>query len=134
VLTPRRTGIRKPRIIRDPYGTSCAHGRHGCRGSDQRTSTGDSGWLPGKYLLEVNVLVALGLMEHSFYARVSTRTRDQAPSNDYSLLTCPITELGFVRVLSQAPQYGITVVQAKSLLRMLKKIGNFESRFHRGGS
>jgi predicted nucleic acid-binding protein len=38
-----------------------------------------------------------------------------------AFLTCPITELGFVRVLSLAPQYGFTVIQAKTLLIKLKK-------------
>jgi predicted nucleic acid-binding protein len=36
------------------------------------------------------------------------------------LLTCSITELGFVRVLAQAPQYGFTVSHARSLLLRLK--------------
>jgi hypothetical protein len=37
------------------------------------------------------------------------------------LATCAITELGFVRVLSQAPGYGFTVVQARTTLLQLKK-------------
>jgi predicted nucleic acid-binding protein len=36
------------------------------------------------------------------------------------LATCSITELGFVRVLAQAPQYGFTVAHARSLLLRLK--------------
>jgi hypothetical protein len=46
--------------------------------------------------------------------RLGKRTR-------YQILTCPITELGFGRVLSQAPQYGLTVAQSKTLLVKLKK-------------
>ena len=38
-----------------------------------------------------------------------------------AFLTCPITELGFVRLLSLAPQYGFTVIQARTLLIRLKK-------------
>jgi predicted nucleic acid-binding protein len=39
------------------------------------------------------------------------------------LATCSITELGFVRVLAQAPQYGFTVGQACDLLQHLKAAG-----------
>ena len=38
-----------------------------------------------------------------------------------AFLTCSITELGFVRVLALAPQYGFTVLQARTLLLRLKK-------------
>lgn len=37
------------------------------------------------------------------------------------MATCSITELGFVRVLGQAPSYGITVTQARILLLRMKK-------------
>jgi predicted nucleic acid-binding protein len=36
------------------------------------------------------------------------------------LATCSITELGFVRVLAQAPQYGFTISQACNLLQRLR--------------
>jgi predicted nucleic acid-binding protein len=36
------------------------------------------------------------------------------------LATCSITELGFVRVLAQAPQYGFTVAHARTILLRLK--------------
>lgn len=70
------------------------------------------------YLLDVNALVALGFGEHKFHHRVAEWVRAQhAPT----LATCSITELGFVRVLSQAPSYGLTVAQARILLLKLKK-------------
>jgi predicted nucleic acid-binding protein len=37
------------------------------------------------------------------------------------LATCSITELGFVRVLAQAPQYGFTIAHARTLLLRLKE-------------
>jgi hypothetical protein len=37
------------------------------------------------------------------------------------LLTCSITELGFLRVLAQAPQYGFTIAHARALLLRLKR-------------
>jgi hypothetical protein len=37
------------------------------------------------------------------------------------LASCSITELAFVRVLAQAPAYGFTVAQARTLLLRLKE-------------
>lgn len=78
------------------------------------------------YLLDVNALVALGFMNHEFHARVarwieSTRSLELASSS--------ITELGFVRVLSQAPAYGFTVAQARSLLLRLKQARSYRLLF-----
>ena len=71
-----------------------------------------------KYLLDVNALVALGVIHHEFHGRVAAWVRaQQFPP----LATCSITELGFVRVLAQAPAYGFTVAQARTLLLRLKK-------------
>lgn len=70
------------------------------------------------YLLDVNALVALGFMEHEFHSRVAKWVaRAKEPP---VLATCPITELGFVRVLAQAAVYGFTVAQARTLLMRLK--------------
>jgi uncharacterized protein len=73
-----------------------------------------------KYLLDVNALVALGFLEHEFHERVARWVRRLAAKGILELATCSITELGFVRVLAQAPQYGFTVGQACNLLRRLK--------------
>ena len=75
------------------------------------------------YLLDVNALVALGFLNHEFHARVASWVQShRSPSNrSSSLATCSITELGFVRVLAQAPAYGFTVVQARTLLMRLKE-------------
>jgi predicted nucleic acid-binding protein len=73
-----------------------------------------------KYLLDVNALVALGFLEHEFHERVARWVRGLATKGIPELTTCSITELGFVRVLAQAPQYGFTVGQASSLLQRLK--------------
>jgi uncharacterized protein len=70
-----------------------------------------------KYLLDVNALIALGHLEHELHERVARWLREQRSSQ---LLTCSITELGFVRVLVQAPSYGFSVAQAQSLLKQLK--------------
>ena len=70
------------------------------------------------YLLDVNALVALGLMNHEFHGRVASWV---ASKQSPELATCSITELGFVRVLAQAPAYGFTVAQARNLLLRLKE-------------
>jgi hypothetical protein len=72
------------------------------------------------YLLDVNALVALGFVNHEFHDRVASWVRTQ---NSATLASCSITELGFVRVLTQAPAYGFTVAQARTLLLRLKEAG-----------
>lgn len=68
------------------------------------------------YLLDVNALVSIGVLEHEFHQRVSK----WISVSRGKLATCSITELGFVRVLSQTPQYGFDVSQARSLLLRMK--------------
>jgi len=70
------------------------------------------------YLLDVNALVALGFMNHEFHGRVASWIQSgQSPQ----LASCSISELGFLRVLAQAPAYGFTVAQARTLLLRLKQ-------------
>ena len=78
------------------------------------------------YLLDVNALVALGFMQHEFHARVARWIRS---SRSVQLASSSITELGFVRVLSQAPAYGLTVAQARSLLLRLKQARSLPLQF-----
>ena len=70
------------------------------------------------HLLDVNALVALGFLNHEFHARLARWVQG---SGSLELGTCSITELGFVRVLSQAPAYGFSVAQARTLLLRLKR-------------
>jgi len=70
------------------------------------------------YLLDVNALVALGFINHEFHRRLASWVQSH---NAPSLASCSITELGFVRVLAQAPAYGFTVTQARALLLRLKE-------------
>jgi hypothetical protein len=69
------------------------------------------------YLLDVNALVALGFINHEFHNRLASWVRS---GNLPNLASCSITELGFVRALAQAPAYGFTVTQARTLLLRLK--------------
>jgi predicted nucleic acid-binding protein len=71
-----------------------------------------------KYLLDVNTLIALGLEFHALHVRVA-RWVQSDPDSLY--LTCPITELGFVRVIAQVPAYRTGVQDARKLLLRLKE-------------
>ena len=70
------------------------------------------------YLLDVNVLLALGFQNHEFHRQVALWVRSEQPAH---LATCSITELGFVRVLAQAPGYGLAIGHARTLLLRLKE-------------
>ncbi len=72
------------------------------------------------YLLDVNTLLALVILEHEFHGRVASWVERLAASGVPEMATCSITELGFVRVLAQAQQYGSSVAQARDLLLKVK--------------
>jgi len=78
-----------------------------------------------RYLLDVSSLIALGVEQHFFHRRASEWAFAQ---EDASFLTCPITELGFVRIVAQVPEYVADVQNARSLLSILKsgKLLNFQ--------
>ena len=73
-----------------------------------------------KYLLDVNALLALVVLEHEFLPRVASWVERLGTRGIPELATCSITELGFVRVLGQAQQYGSSVAQARELLLKVK--------------
>jgi predicted nucleic acid-binding protein len=70
------------------------------------------------FLLDVNALIAVAVEHHEFHRRVAVWASRQAPG---AFATCSITELGFVRVLANAPAYGYTLSQSALLLARLKK-------------
>jgi predicted nucleic acid-binding protein len=72
------------------------------------------------YLLDVNSLLALCVIQHEFHERVAAWIATLAKKGIPDLASCSITELGFVRVLSQAQQYRISVDQAREILILLK--------------
>jgi predicted nucleic acid-binding protein len=73
-----------------------------------------------RYLLDVNALIALGFVEHTLHDRVAAWVRSLAAKGKPDLATCAMTELGFVRVLAQTTQYGLTVAEARTLLLRMK--------------
>jgi hypothetical protein len=82
-----------------------------------------------KYLLDVNVLVALSVAEHEFHERVASWMNESARAGRSELLTCAVTEMGFLRTLVQAEPYGFTIEQGKDLLSQLKSSKEFRFDF-----
>lgn len=80
-----------------------------------------------RYLLDVNALVAFGHTEHQFHVRVVRWAAKVAGVNIPEFATSPITELGFIRVMSQA--YRVTIVEAKALLAALKEYEGLDFQF-----
>ncbi|MGH9746501.1 MAG: PIN domain-containing protein [Candidatus Acidiferrales bacterium] len=76
------------------------------------------------YLLDVNALLALSVWEHEFHVRTTRWVYSLSLKGTPQLATCSITELGFVRVLMQAAQYGLTVSEARSLLLRIKAVNS----------
>lgn len=70
------------------------------------------------YLLDVNALVALGFQAHELHERAGHWVRGLEEEDE--LAVCPITELGFVRVLNQAQQYQVGIEDARTLIARLK--------------
>jgi len=73
-----------------------------------------------RYLLDVNTLLALAVLDHEFHKRVASWVGRLSAKSVPEFATCSITELGLVRVLGQAPQYGSSVAQAQDLLLKIK--------------
>lgn len=79
------------------------------------------------YLLDVNALLALGVLEHTFHPR--TARWINSLSADVLLATCAITELGFLRVLLQTSRTDSTLVNCQKQLRLLKASTQVHFRF-----
>jgi predicted nucleic acid-binding protein len=82
-----------------------------------------------KYLLDVNALVSFGFFDHVFHEQLARWVRSLAVRGGEELVTCAITELGFVRILAQVPQYGLTLDEARVLLGRMKTEGVFKFSF-----
>lgn len=74
-----------------------------------------------RFLLDVSVLVSLAVLDHEFHHHGTAWLNGLAKKGTPEFATCSITELGFVRVVVQAPQYGLTVAEAGQLLLRIKQ-------------
>ncbi len=73
-----------------------------------------------KCLLDVNALVAFGIIDHEFHERVAGWINSLDAETHLELATCSITELGFVRVVAQSARYGFATSEARALLIRIK--------------
>jgi predicted nucleic acid-binding protein len=80
------------------------------------------------YLLDANVLIAIGYTQHQFHPRVGAWVTSGRPGNELAFATCAITELAFVRVGAQAG-YSVDVATARRALSQLKKNKVISFRF-----
>jgi predicted nucleic acid-binding protein len=80
-----------------------------------------------RYLLDVNVLVALGHNAHQLHARVAKWVAELEPNAIPQFSTSSITELGFIRIMAQV--YGVDIQQAQSLLATLKDSDDYHFLF-----
>ena len=81
------------------------------------------------YLLDVNALLALAVQEHEFHIRAAKWVARMARRQQASLATCAITELGFLRVLTQVSSYGFAIPQGSALLAALKSANGLHFTF-----
>jgi len=82
-----------------------------------------------RYLLDVNALIALGVTRHQFRQRIRNWLTTLAANGTPEFATCSITELGFVRIVSQVPAYDVTLEQAQLELLRLKRSTTYDFRF-----
>jgi uncharacterized protein len=75
------------------------------------------------YLLDVNVMLAMQYAKHVHYARVNAwaaRLYVDRKQGNVVFATCPITELGFVRIASGKAGHSASVDSARADLHTLK--------------
>lgn len=66
------------------------------------------------HLLDVNALIAMGYKKHEFHRRVTLWAKGK------NLLTCSISEIGFVRVLSGLPEADATTALCRQPFAQMK--------------
>ncbi len=64
-----------------------------------------------KYLLDTSVLIACLWDQHEFYERATSWAEDK------NLVTCPISEMGFVRIGTNPKGLGLSMADARNLLK-----------------
>ena len=66
------------------------------------------------FLLDVNALIAIGYKKHEFHQRVALWAKGK------NLISCSISEIGFVRVLSGLREADVTTTLCQQLLSQMK--------------
>lgn len=75
------------------------------------------------YLLDVNALIALGISHHADHARVARWVRGLRGDK---LASCPMTEIGFVRITCGGAGLVSDAAVARQLLARLKTAAHIE--------
>lgn len=70
-----------------------------------------------RYLLDVNALIAFGVTQHQFHKRMVDWVESQRGS---TILTCSVTEIGFVRIVASVAVYDLRVTRAREVLLEMK--------------
>ena len=78
-----------------------------------------------RYLLDVNILVAWGWVDHLDHERTVHWLASVKRQKESVLMTSPIPELGFIRVSVQRTQGHVTVMEAsETLAGMVESLGS----------
>jgi toxin-antitoxin system PIN domain toxin len=80
-------------------------------------------------LLGINVLLALAWPQHIHHDRVKRWVRSQTARGKLSMATCPITQLGFLRISMNIKGYAADFESARTLLSSLVHHQDFDHSF-----
>ena len=80
-------------------------------------------------LLDINVLLALAWPQHIHHDRVKRWVLGQTKHGKLSIATCPITQLGFLRISMNIKGYAADFESARSLLSALVHHQDFAHSF-----
>ena len=80
-------------------------------------------------LLDINVLLAMAWPQHVHHAKVKRWLLSQTAHGKLSIATCPITQLGFLRISMNIKGYAADFESARSLLSSLVNHADFEHAF-----
>jgi uncharacterized protein len=80
-------------------------------------------------LLDINVLLAIAWPQHIHHAKVKRWLLSQTGGGKLSIATCPITQLGFLRISMNIKGYAADFESARSLLTSLVNHESFEHSF-----
>src|ERR1700691_5396538 len=85
--------------------------------------------LPVTRLLDINVLLAIAWPQHIHHSRVNRWLFSQTSHRKLSIATCPLTQLGFLRISMNIKGYAADFESARSLLSSLVNHEKFEHSF-----
>jgi hypothetical protein len=80
-------------------------------------------------LLDINVLLAIAWPQHVHHTSVKQWLLSQTAHGKLSIATCPITQLGFLRISMNIKGYAADFESARSLLSSLVNYHDFEHSF-----